>query len=134
MKLSITASAIAVITAMGALPAMADSHGNDFVHSRTNNGQYYVMYQTHMSLYTFKNDTAGVSTCYDTCAQNWPPAVFPASTPMGENYSLIQRSDGSLQAAYKGQPLYLSNLDKKIGDTNGDGVGNVWVLARPEMM
>ncbi|MCF6304479.1 MAG: hypothetical protein L3J33_03835 [Rhodobacteraceae bacterium] len=50
----------AIITAFGALPAMAVSHGNEFVHSRTNNGQYYVMYQTHMSLYTYENDSGGV--------------------------------------------------------------------------
>ncbi|MCF6304480.1 MAG: hypothetical protein L3J33_03840 [Rhodobacteraceae bacterium] len=47
---------------------------------------------------------------------------------------MIQRSNGSFQAAYKGQPLYLSILDKKIGDINGDGIGNVWFLARPDLM
>ncbi len=134
MQLSLTASTCALIMGFGALPALADSHGNDFVHSRTFNNQIYMMYQTHMSLYIFENDTLGVSNCYDTCAQNWPPALFPAGTPMGENYSLIPRTDGSLQAAYKGIPLYLSRLDKKIGDINGDGVDDLWLLGRPELM
>ena len=111
---------------------LADSHGNNFVHSRTSGGQVFIMYENHMSLYTYDDDSLGVSTCYNACAQSWPPAVFEPGTILGENYSLIERSDGSLQAAFKGQPLYLSILDDKIGETNGDGAENGWFLARPE--
>ncbi len=116
-----------------ASPAFANSHGNEFVHSRTNNGQVYMMYQTHMSLYTLDNDPVGTSTCYGECAQNWPPALLPAGTPLGENYSLIARQDGTMQAAFKGHALYLSALDTRIGETNGDGVDGIWWLARPDL-
>ncbi len=85
-----------------------------------------------MSLYTYENDAFGVSNCYDECAKSWPPAVLDANTKLGKNYSLIKRTDGTWQAAFKGQPLYLSVRDKKVGETNGDGVGNVWFLARPD--
>jgi len=125
----LSAGAAALLMTVG--PAMADRHGNDFVHSRAFNGQVYVMYETHMSLYTYANDTTGVSTCYGACARDWPPALLAAGTSLGESYSLIERSDGTMQAAFRGNPLYLSKLDKKIGDTNGDGVGNIWFLARP---
>ncbi len=134
MKHPITTAIAALVAGLTSGQAAAESHGNEFVHSRTNNGQFYVMYQTHMSLYTYENDTGGVSNCYGVCAQNWPPALLPAGTPLGENYSLIQRTDGTLQVAFKGHPLYLSRLDKKIGDLNGDGVDDVWFLARPDFM
>jgi len=116
-----------------ASPALADSHGNEFVHSRTNNGQLYMMYQSHMSLYTLDDDPIGSSTCYGDCAQNWPPALLPEGTPLGENYSLIQRDDGRFQVAFKSHPLYLFSGDTSIGETNGDGVDGLWRLARPEL-
>ena len=126
----ITATSL-VLLALGVGGALAESHGNDFVHSRAYKGQVYVMYQTHMALYTLNNDEIGKSNCYGSCAETWPPALLPAGTTLGEDYSLIERTDGTMQAAYMGKPLYLYIGDKKIGDTNGDGIGNVWVLARP---
>lgn len=128
-------SKLAVISfflTINAAVSVADSHGNEFVHSRTSGGQVFIMYRNHMSLYTFENDSQNRSNCYGECAQAWPPALLDAGVVLGENYSLIPRDDGTMQAAFKGQPLYLSVLDKKIGETNGDGVGGVWYLARPE--
>jgi len=121
------------LLALSATQALADAHGNKFAHSREFNGQTYMMYQTHMSLYYFTNDEIGVSNCNGACAEAWPPAVFPEGTPMGENYSLIQRDDGRFQVAFKGHPLYLYSGDTRIGETNGDGVDGLWRLARPEL-
>jgi len=129
---SITAVAVFGLgIAMSADFASADSHGNKYVHSRPFNGQVYVMYQDHMSLYTYDNDTVGQSNCYDECAKNWPPATLDAGTKLGESYSLIQRADGTMQAAFRGLPLYLYSKDRKPGDVNGDGVDGLWRLARP---
>ena len=111
--------------------AAADSHGNAYVHSREFKGVVYLMYQDHMSLYTYDNDKKGVSTCYGTCAKNWMPAVLDKGTPLGEGYTLIKRKDGTMQAAFRGQPLYLSSEDWNVGDMNGDGIDGVWHLARP---
>ena len=114
-----------------ATPLLADSHGNDLVHSRAFNGQTYMMYQTHMSLYTFDADAPMTSTCDGECAATWPAATLPEGSVLGENYSLFQRPDGSWQIAYRGQPLYLYSGDSKPGDINGDGVAGVWHLAKP---
>ncbi len=115
-----------------ATTAIANSHGNKYAHSREFNGQTYMMYQNHMSLYYFTNDETGVSNCNGACAEAWPPAVFPEGTPMGENYSLIQRADGRFQVAFKGHPLYLFSGDNRPGDVNGDGVNGVWFLSKPD--
>jgi len=128
----ITAVAISALgLVMSVMPASADSHGNKFVHSRAFKGQVYVMYQNHMSLYTYDGDRVGVSNCNDECATNWIPALLDAGTDLGESYTLIKRANGKMQAAFRGMPLYLYLKDQAPGDINGDGVAGVWHLARP---
>ncbi len=116
---------------LSASAAIADSHGNDFVHSRSFQGQVYVMYQDHMSLYTYDLDQPGQSNCDAECLTNWTPATLAAGTKLGTNYSLIKRDDGTMQAAFRGMPLYLYAKDKRPGDISGDGVDGLWRLARP---
>ncbi len=93
--------------------------------------QTFLMDANKMTLYTFDKDEAGKSNCYDQCAVNWPPLTAAAGTDLPRNYSLIQRDDGTMQVAYKGQPLYLWIKDKQPGDMTGDGVKGVWHTARP---
>ena len=85
-----------------------------------------------MTLYTFDRDTAGSgkSVCNGPCATNWPP-LMGATAPAGAGYSVIQRDDGSSQIAYKGKPLYYWAKDMKPGDKTGDGVNQVWQVAKP---
>lgn len=82
-----------------------------------------------MTLYTFDKDAGGVSACYGLCAVVWPPAIAPAGAAARKGYSLVPRSDGSMQWAYGGKPLYLYQNDRKPGDTTGDGVQQVWHVA-----
>ena len=84
-----------------------------------------------MTLYTFKKDESGKTTCYDECATKWPPYIAGASAMAEGDYSLVERKDGSKQWALKGMPLYFWMKDKKQGDATGDGVGSVWDAARP---
>ena len=128
----ITAVAIYVLGLVAStVTGNADSHGNKFVHSRAFKGQVYVMYQDHMSLYTYDRDQVGVSNCKDECATNWVPALLDAGTQLVESYTLIKRADGKMQAAFRGMPLYLYSKDQVPGDINGDGIDSVWHLARP---
>jgi predicted lipoprotein with Yx(FWY)xxD motif len=79
-----------------------------------------------MTLYTFDKDNAGESACYDTCAENWPPALAPADAQPVGDLTLVKRKDGSLQWADDGKPLYTFINDKKPGDVTGDGKNDVW--------
>ncbi|MCF6327843.1 MAG: hypothetical protein L3J21_11210 [Devosiaceae bacterium] len=129
-KLLIGAAAIGFgVFSTGAVQAM--ENGNDLVHSRELGGQVFMMNEQHMSLYFFDKDEANVSNCYDECAVNWPPALLDAGAELGENYTLFERNDGSMQIAFKGQPLYRFIGDANIGDINGDGKNGVWRLAKP---
>ncbi|TAK91563.1 MAG: hypothetical protein EPO06_04800 [Burkholderiaceae bacterium] len=84
-----------------------------------------------MTLYTFAVDPPNKSTCNDDCARAWPPLIVFENDRKGGDYTIVTRSDGRKQWAYKGKPLYLSIKDKKPGDQNGAGVGGVWQVARP---
>lgn len=84
-----------------------------------------------LSLYTFRNDTPNQSNCYDDCATAWPPFLAKPGAKAIDTWTLVKRTDGSLQWAVKGAPLYYWVGDTNAGDTTGDGVGGVWDLARP---
>ena len=111
--------------------ALAEADGNALVHSRDFRGQVYMMNENHMSLYFYDRDEMGISNCYGECAINWPPLILDKGVELGENYSLIERKDGTMQVAFKGQPLYLFAGDSAVGDINGDGKNGVWRLAKP---
>ncbi len=86
-----------------------------------------------MTLYTFDRDVggSGKSVCNGPCAANWPPLLAKTDTPPNAAWQVITRDDGSRQWAYQGKPLYLWSKDAKPGDRTGDGVNNVWKVARP---
>lgn len=82
-------------------------------------------------LYTFRNDAPGVSNCYDNCAANWPPFFADEGAVEEGAYTLVTRTDGGVQWAKDGWPLYYWINDIEPGDTTGDGVGGNWDVARP---
>jgi predicted lipoprotein with Yx(FWY)xxD motif len=89
-----------------------------------------------MTLYIFTKDTANTSNCSGSCINNWPPLLTtgPATAGSGVDASLlgtITRSDGGTQVTYNKMPLYYFAADKKSGDTNGQGVKNVWFVVDP---
>lgn len=83
-----------------------------------------------MTLYTFDKDKKGESVCYDACAAKWPPYIASEGAEAKRGYKAIARNDGTMQWAYKGQPLYTWVGDTAQGDTTGDGVGGVWHVAK----
>jgi predicted lipoprotein with Yx(FWY)xxD motif len=84
-----------------------------------------------MTLYTFDNDSKGKSNCNGQCANLWLPLIATTDASASGDFSLITRSDGRKQWAYKGKPLYSWTKDTKPGDTSGDGVNSVWHIAVP---
>jgi D-xylose transport system substrate-binding protein len=89
-----------------------------------------------MTLYIFKHDNPGESTCTGTCATNWPPLTVPAgTTPTGKDITgklgVITRPDGTDQVTINDMPLYYYAKDKNPGDTNGEGVLTAWYVVDP---
>ncbi len=82
------------------------------------------------ALYTFDNDGPGLSNCTEACLTNWPAlAAHPGAQPAGP-FTVIARGDGANQWALNGRPLYFFKNDLAAGDIAGDGLNNVWHLAR----
>lgn len=80
-----------------------------------------------MTLYTFSKDTTGVSNCSGQCATLWPAYSAPSEKgTFPANISVIKRSDGTFQYAWKGMPLYYYSKDKDTGDAYGKGVAGLW--------
>ena len=63
--------------------------------------------QKGMTLYTFDKDETGKSNCYDDCAVNWPPFTAAEGAMSEGDWTVIERTDGILQWAYEGKPVYL---------------------------
>ena len=84
-----------------------------------------------MTLYVFDRDTAGTSNCSGQCVTNWPPLAAAADAKPSGQWTIIARSDGGKQWAYKGMPLYTFKKDAKPADVRGDGLNNVWHIAAP---
>jgi predicted lipoprotein with Yx(FWY)xxD motif len=66
------------------------------------------------------------SHCSGACAAEWPPLrldrfVLPSSFADAD-FSVFARSDGTLQTAYRGTPLYYFARDAMPGDTHGDAI------------
>ena len=88
------------------------------------------------TLYLFTKDTEkGVSTCGGDCAANWPPytPAEPLTLPDGVDgtLSLVDTPDGVKTLAYNDIPLYYFAGDTAPGQTNGEGIGEVWYVVAP---
>lgn len=84
------------------------------------------------TIYYFTRDPPGASNCTGGCLKNWPvffteEAVVP-SIINASDFDVIINSEGSKQTTYRQMPLYYYINDKVRGDTNGDGVNNVWFI------
>jgi len=87
------------------------------------------------TLYAFTKDQGDKSACSGQCADNWPALKGTATAGTGVQASLLSsamQAGGDAQVTYGGRPLYYFAGDKKPGDVNGQGVGNVWYAVTAE--
>ena len=85
-----------------------------------------------MTLYTYDKDEKGKTNCYDKCATNWPPLKAEAGAKADDEWSVVDRTDGTKMWAYDGKPVYTYVKDTKKGDMTGEGVGGVWHTAKAD--
>jgi predicted lipoprotein with Yx(FWY)xxD motif len=117
-------------SASAAAPASASSSGTA-LKTATIGGVTVLTNAKGFTLYSFVPDTATKSNCNGACATYWPPVKGPATAGPGVTGTIttITRSDGSMQAAYNGHPLYTYVADTAPDQAKGNGLnlsGGVW--------
>ncbi len=130
-QLSLAALAALVAVAAAAGGALASTHGTTrgpaVVKLRaTGLGKVLVDVRGY-TLYMFEADKGARSACYGKCASFWPPLLATGRPKAGSGVkaSLLgttKRKDGKLQVTYRGHPLYRFALDKRPGQTSGEGL------------
>jgi len=91
------------------------------------------------TVYLFEADKGTASTCYNACAQAWPPVTTTGGPQGGTGVSsgllgTTTRRDGTSEVTYAGHPLYYFIADKTAGDRTGQGInqfGAKWYVLAP---
>jgi len=123
---------VALILGMAA-SAFAAHHAVKVQHS-DQLGNYFTDTEG-MTLYWFKKDSPSVSVCAGQCPEKWPiyfrPTVVAPAGVDAADFGTITREDGKQQTTFRGYPLYYFFKDTKAGDTNGQGVNDIWYVIDP---
>ena len=99
------------------------------------------------TLYSFANDFNGENNCTGGCLNLWP--VFYAGDNLSQSmlatgldladFGTVTTTAGTKQTTYKGWPLYYYapvagsyNTPEAAGETNGEGIGGFWYVAKPD--
>src|SRR5580700_1614421 len=132
---------LGVVASLGVVgTAEASTHGRTTIVLTTRNSPTMGAYLTSshgFTLYTFTEDTSTRSSCTGACGKLWPPLLVPKSAKLARlvhgvpasRLGTVKRPNGTSQLTYEGRPLYLFAGDKHVGQTSGEGVGNVWFVA-----
>jgi predicted lipoprotein with Yx(FWY)xxD motif len=83
-----------------------------------------------MTVYTFDKDAVGQSNCYGPCASYWPPVQASGGQQASGDLTIIRRTDGTMQWAKHGRPLYTYAEDTMMGDMKGDNYNQNWHVVR----
>ena len=93
-----------------ALVATATAHAASPIKVTTDNGVVIAGSNTYMTLYTYAKDAGGVPSCYDACAEKWPPHLAEYWDSPRPPFSTIERKDGKKQWTKDPANLRYSNL------------------------
>jgi predicted lipoprotein with Yx(FWY)xxD motif len=108
---------------------------------------FYLADSLNNTLYYFSNDFDGKSNCTGGCLSIWPiyyagenltQAKLPSSLDIAD-FGTITTATGVRQTTYKTWPLYYyapvvagTNIRESAGETKGEGVNNIWFVAKPD--
>jgi predicted lipoprotein with Yx(FWY)xxD motif len=128
MALVVTATAIAATRAPSQVKTRKTSIGTLVVDSKGK------------TLYLFEKDKGAKSSCYSSCAANWPPYLTTGKPKAGAGVTAsklgtTKRTNGKLQVTYNKHPLYWFKFDKAAGQTKGEDVhafGGDWFAVTPK--
>ena len=86
------------------------------------------------SVYASTQDGPGKSNCDAACTRTWAPIIAPESARPQGDWSILERSPGIRQWAFRQQPLYTYVLDSSLASQQGSDVSgwhNVYTQQAP---
>jgi predicted lipoprotein with Yx(FWY)xxD motif len=88
------------------------------------------------TLYFFSPDVQSPTICVADCAIEWPP-FYKENPSVGTglnpaDFGVVTLSGGAKQTTYKNWRLYHFIKDTTPGTVLGEGLGNVWFVAKPD--
>jgi predicted lipoprotein with Yx(FWY)xxD motif len=138
-RLALVLGAAALAAAIFAATALPAATGPATVKTRSTKLGRIIVNNSGRTLYLFEKDKNHKSACSGACAKAWPPLLTKgkpkaASGAQSSKLGTTKRSDGSTQVTYGGHPVYTFIMDKKAGDTKGEGLdafGAEWYAVSP---
>ena len=88
-------------------------------------GFTYRQSSTGLALYVSEKDSPGKSNCYGGCATQWIPLRAPANAKALGEWSVVKRTDGTRQWAFKSRPVYV-HIHDTPEISSGDGEDGTW--------
>jgi len=127
-------STVALEPADGAAPAGEAAGASLAVDSL--DGRAYLTDAAGRALYLIEGAPQDSATCYDACAEEWPPFLSSDGAPrvaaqagaavQADMLGTITRRDGATQVTYGGNALYYYHDDTGPGMTSGQDVTDQW--------
>ena len=125
--------ALITLVAAGAAVAATQSAVTVKTAKNTTLNTTIVVNKNGFTLYHLTSEKGKKFVCTGQCATIWPPLTVPKGTkPVAgpgitkSKLSTIKRPDGRIQVTYAGMTLYRYSADSKAGQTNGEGIQNIW--------
>ncbi|MEQ8207425.1 MAG: hypothetical protein RIA65_14730 [Woeseia sp.] len=121
-------SAQAVLGEEGVESPEVMAHPGAVALSETKPGEWsYKAFPSLRPLYVNENDSDGKSSCDDSCASAWPPLRADEEGAVVGDWKVIERDNGELQWAYKGQPVH-QRFHDSVTNPRGDGLDGFHLL------
>jgi predicted lipoprotein with Yx(FWY)xxD motif len=135
-----TALALTVIALVGVSAAVAATRSAVTVKTAKNStlNTSIVVNKSGWTLYHLTTEKGKKFVCTGGCATIWPPLTVPKGTkPVAgpgitkSKLGTVKRPDGRIQVTYAGMTLYRYSADSQAGQTNGEGIQNIWYAISP---
>ena len=132
--------AFVLIALVGATAAVAATQSAATVKTAKNTtlNTTIIVNKSGLTLYHLISEKGKKFVCTGSCATIWPPlTVHKGSKPVAgsgitqSKLGMIKRPDGRIQVTYYGMTLYRYSADSKAGQTNGEGIQNIWYAISP---
>jgi|SRR5689334_19249709 predicted lipoprotein with Yx(FWY)xxD motif len=127
LPLLVAAAILAIVALVAARQATAARSSGAAVRVSTSSLGRMLVDSRGRTLYLFEKDRSGRSACSGACASFWPPLLTKGKPRAGAGVKAsllgtIRRAGGARQVTYGGHPLYTFMLDRKPGQTSGEGL------------